>query len=108
MRVQLAVNTQRGDAMMVITSRTLCKAVFTSAFELFVAALVTTASAQEPPKFAVWNVDAVPNPSPIGQLLRAEGVQAELNLSDAQKKAHAAIVGRAQSRFQKMRNEIKD
>ncbi len=84
------------------------RAAFASAFGLIVAVFLAGANAQEPPPFAVWDFGAVPHPAPLGALLRSESVQAELKMSDAQKKENAAILERATKRFQQLRAEIKD
>ena len=49
-----------------------------------------------------------PHPAPIAGLLRADGVQAELKMSDAQKKEDAAILERARQKYQQLRQEFKD
>jgi hypothetical protein len=66
------------------------------------------ATAQEARRFPVWDFGAMPHPAPIAGLLRSEAVQAELKMSDAQKKEYAAILERATATFQKLRSEVKD
>jgi hypothetical protein len=89
-------------------ARGLGGALKVAGFGVLLAWFQVLASAQEARRFSVYDFGAMPHPAPIGGLLRSEAVQAELKMSDAQKKEHAAILERATARFQKLRREDKD
>ncbi len=79
-----------------------------AAIGLVVAFFPMLANAQEARSFVVWDFGAVPHPAQIAELLRADGVQAELKMTDAQKKEDAAILERARQKSQQLRQEFKD
>ncbi len=90
------------------TSKPIARLSGLAVLVLVLASFQMVANAQESRSFVVWDFGVVPHPAPIAGLLRADGVQAELKMSDAQKKEDAAILERARQKYQQLRQEFKD
>jgi hypothetical protein len=79
-----------------------------AALGLILAWFQVLSSAQEAPRFEVYDFGVVPRPAVQQVLARAQAVQDELKMTDAQKKEIAAIDERTGQKVQQARREAKD